>query len=686
MAKWTTIEGSPSPLGVTWIPEEQAYNFALYSKHATAVTLLLYSETDFVTPVLAYSYAPLSNKTERIWHCRIKQSGIPDAKYYAYRIDGPGFAPRELHNFNPNKILFDPYATSIFFPPTFDRNAAKGMERNDGKAPLGILPSTSAPFDWGNARPPRHESDAIIYEMHVKGFTAHPSSGVAREKRGTFAGVIEKIPYLQELGVTMVELMPVQQFDPQEGNYWGYMTLNFFAPHHTYASDPVHAAHEFREMMKAFHTAGIEVLLDVVYNHTGEADEVGPMYSYKGIDNSTYYIASRAGESIYGNWSGTGNTLHCSNGAVRTMIVDSLRHWATEYHIDGFRFDLAAIFTRKADGSVNMKDPPVLTAIRSDPFLRKVHLIAEPWDAGGGYQLGKDFPGRLWHQWNDRFRDDLRRFVRGDGGMVTALMQRLYGSDDLFPDTLMDACRPYHNINYIISHDGFTLYDLVSYNEKYNEANGHNNTDGTNDNLSWNCGWEGDVHAPPEVLALRQKQARNLMTLLFLANGIPMIRAGDEFLQSQNGNNNPYNQDNETTWIDWGRLREQAGMFRFMKNLIAFRKAHPTLGRSRYWREDIKWFGTGVDVDMSAHSHALAYHLRGTSMVDCDLYVMINASQEPMEFTVQVGKSADWCLAIDTGLPSPNDIAELGLEQRIKSLNYTVGARSIAVMKNVSKP
>jgi glycogen operon protein len=684
MAKWTSIEGSPTPLGVTWIEEEQAYNFALYSKHAQSVTLLLYKPDDLITPVLAYALDTLSNKTERIWHCRIKRSGMPDARYYAYRISGPSPGPKENHAFDPDKILLDPYATAVWFPPTFKRALAQKPGKNDGCAPLGILPEVEHPFDWGTERPQRHESDAIIYEMHVRGFTASPTSGVEPAKRGTFAGLIEKIPYLKELGVTLVELMPVQQFDPQEGNYWGYMTLNFFAPHHLYAANHSQPAEEFRQMVKALHAAGIEVILDVVYNHTGEGDESGPTYSFKGIDNSTYYLGNRQGPSRYANWSGTGNTLHCANRAVRTMIVESLRYWVSEMHVDGFRFDLTAVFARNSDGSINMDDPPLLTAIRADPVLRNVHLIAEPWDAGGGYVLGKDFPGRLWSQWNDRFRDDIRKFVRGDGGMVTSLMLRLYGSDDLFPDTLMDAFRPFHNINYVISHDGFTLRDLTTYHEKHNEANGHNNTDGTNDNFSWNCGWEGEEHAPAEVLALRRRQAKNYLALLFLANGVPMLCAGDEMLHTQRGNNNPYNQDNETTWINWELLEKNTDFFRFVKRLIAFRKDHPTLCRSKFWREDVRWFGQGKDVDMSFHSHTLAYHLSGRTYNDVDLYVMINAGQEPAEFVIQVGKPRKWRRVLDTGLPSPSDISDPGKEPVVVSLRYTLQPRSVVVLSTAN--
>ncbi len=367
-----------------------------------------------------------------------------------------------------------------------------------GKAPLGVLYEDEPAFDWGDEQRRFHQHDLVIYEMHVRGFTRRTNSGVRPENRGTYRGVIEKIPYLKELGVTAVELLPVHQFDPQEGNYWGYMTLNFFAPHHAYASAHHEAHDEFREMVRALHEADIEVILDVVFNHTAEGDHRGPCYSYKGIDNSTYYILSGNREHPYMNFSGTGNTLHCANRCVSRMILDSLRHWVVEGHVDGFRFDLASVFARQSDGSVKPGDSRIVSAIRSDPVLGKVRLIAEPWDAAGLYQLGTEFPGKRWFQWNGRFRDDVRRFVKGDAGLVPAIMRRLYGSDDLFPDDVMNACHPYQSVNYVNSHDGFTLYDQVSYNHRRNWANGHGNTDGHQENYSWNCGWEGDVKVPPE--------------------------------------------------------------------------------------------------------------------------------------------------------------------------------------------
>jgi isoamylase len=678
---WPAREGSPQPLGVTYIPDEKAYNFALYSRNATSVTLLLYSKEEYTKPLNEIELKPLIHKTKRVWHCRLTEEQVRDAEYYAYRVDGPNGDGRHQWNaFDSEKILLDPYAKSVFFPPGFDRELAKRPGSNAGQAPLGFFKLNLRQFDWGSEKTPRHYSDAIIYEMHVKGFTASPSSHIKSELRGTFAGVIEKIPYLKELGITIVEFMPVHQFDPQEVNYWGYMTLNFFGPHRTYASDRDFPVTEFRTMAKALHSAGIEVILDVVYNHTAEADKRGPTYSFKGIDNSSFYLRNHDPSSQYADYSGTGNTLNCADPFIRNMILDSLRYWVTEMHVDGFRFDLASILTRSEDGSIDWDDPPLLSAIRIDPVLSQTRLIAEPWDAGGAYQLGTSFPGMFWHQWNGKFRDDIRRFIRGDLGMVPAVMQRLYGSDDLFPDRIEEARRPFYSINYVISHDGFTLYDLVAYNERHNEANGHANTDGPSDNFSWNCGWEGDKDAPNKVLTLRNRQAKNVCTLLLLANGIPMFLAGDEFLHTQQGNNNPYNQDNEITWLNWDRLQENADVFRFFKLMIAFRKAHPTICRSRFWRDDIRWRGVEPSIDMSYHSRSLAYYLNGALEDDADLYVMINEHDQPLRFNIVDGQHKPWFRAIDTGLDSPNDICESGTEIQVIGTKYLVQPRSIVVL------
>src|SRR5271165_4316433 len=430
---WTQSEGSPLPLGATWIEQEHAFNFALYSERADNVTLLLFSAQDLVNPTLAFRYDFLRNKSGKIWHCRIPLEDIRDARYYGYSVSGDNRAP--LHSFDPQKVLLDPYAKCVFFPASFDREAAMREGPNAGLAPLGALTGHRHQFDWSGDRPPHHESDAIIYELHVKGFTRHPNSGVDPSRAGTYAGLVDKIPYLKDLGVTIVELMPVFQRDPSEQDYWGYMPLNFFSPHAQYAStrddDEQHL--EFRNMVKALHAADIGVVLDVVYNHTCEGDYQGPTYSFKGLDAAGYYMLTGDPVNPYANYSGTGNTLNFGQGYVRKMVMDSLRYWKQEMHIDGFRFDLASVFSRNADGSLNWGDAPIFSQIAADPELGQLRLIAEPWDTGA-YQLGRGFPGVNWLQWNGRFRDDIRRFVKGDPGMVPDLMRRIYGSDDLFPD------------------------------------------------------------------------------------------------------------------------------------------------------------------------------------------------------------------------------------------------------------
>jgi isoamylase len=682
MKLWTAVEGAPFPQGVTWIEAEKAYNFSLYSKHAEAVTLCFYGREDSARSLLSIPLDPLKNKSGRFWHCRIPKAELRGAEFYAYSVDGPGPEGRFAWNcFDAQKVLLDPYAGSVYFPAGFDRNAARDPGPNAGKAPLAVLSACEQPVDPSALERTLHGSDAVIYELHVRAFTMDPSSGLSPVRRGTYLGLMDKIPYLKDLGVTVVELMPIFQYDPQEGSAWGYMPMNFFSPHIGYATkkegDIHQPQHEFRSMLAAFHAAGMEVVLDVVYNHSCEGGESGPLYSFKGVDNSTYYqISDREGDR-YENFSGAGNTLNCANRQVRRLIMDSLRHWSKE-GVDGFRFDLASVFSRGIDGSINMDDPRLFSDIISDPHLAERRLIAEPWDVQA-YQLGRKLPGGIWAQWNGRYRDDLRRFVRGDGAMVPALMQRLYGSDDLFPGDRVNSERPSQSINFLTAHDGFTLYDLCAYDKKHNQANGDGGVDGLDENYSWNCGWEGDQGLPAEVLALRRRQAKNFCCLLFLSNGTPMFRAGDEFLQTQGGNNNPYNQDNATTWLDWGRLQANQEHFRFFKRMIAFRKDHPSLGRNRFWREDLQWHGTGAEPDLSPSSHSLAFCLRGASQQDVDLYVMINAWWQPLTFSFQGERPLEWARVIDTSLPSPADILEPGQEEPVKAADYTLKARSIAV-------
>jgi glycogen operon protein len=678
--RWSRDEGSSFPLGVTWLPREQAFNFALYSKHCTAVTLLLYDAEDVERPSLVRTLDPRVNKSGRVWHCRVARREAPLARYYAYQVDGPEpERGRAWHAFDAEKVLLDPYAPTVFFPSTFERAAARRPGSNAGHAPLGVLEDAPR-FAWGSDRRPQHEHDAVIYELHVRGFTQHFSSGLSPDERGTYAGLAKKIPYLKDLGVTVVELMPVFQFDPQEHNYWGYMPLNFFAPHHGYAASRARSGQhdEFREMVRAFHQADIEVVIDAVYNHTVESDLAGPTYAYRGIDNASYYYVRDLETGAYDDFSGCGNALNFSSQAVRKLVVDSMRYWTTDLHVDGFRFDLASVFTRNRDGSINYDDPPVLSEIGSDPVLAQARLIAEPWDAAGAYQLGRKFPGINWLQWNGNFRDDVRRFVRGDPGLVGRAMLRLYGSDDLFPDAPPgDVYHAYQSVNYIASHDGFTMADLVAFNERHNWANGHHNTDGPSDNYSWNCGHEGHDGAPPAVRALRERQVKNLVTLLMLANGTPMFRMGDEMSKSQRGNTNPYNQDNDVTWLDWRDLEANAATFRFFKKLIAFRKAHRSIARSRFWREDVRWYGVEApEVDLSAEARAFAYHLSGASVGDDDLYVLVNAGWQPRTF--QLFAPGRWLRVVDTACASPRDV--LDDPEAVRDERYLVGARSIVVL------
>jgi isoamylase len=678
--EWDRKEGTPGPMGVTWVPSLGAWNFALYSRRATGVTLLLYSEADPSHPILQCRLDPRTNKSGRIWHYWVPADTAPGATYYAYRVEGR-CEPLKGYRFDPQKILIDPFAPAVFFPPDYDRIAGGLPGPNDGRAPLGVLPKTVQSYNGFRERPTRPSYDLIVYELHVKGFTARANSGVAPENRGTFAGLTEKIPYLKELGITAVELMPVHQCDPQEGSYWGYMTLNFFSPHRGYSADKTAdgAVDEFRRMVQALHDNGIEVWLDVVYNHTSEAGDDGPTYSYRGIDNQSYYLLSKD-RSHYRNETGCGNTLRCDHPVVRTLIIESLRYWIHRMNVDGFRFDLASVFTRRSDGGLDLEHPSLIADIGVLAARHGVRMTAEAWDIES-YLLGRAFPGLNWRQWNGMYRDDLRDFVRGVPGRVGALMQRLYGSDDLFPDDLESSYRPFQSVNFITAHDGFCLYDLVAYNHKHNEVNGHHNTDGANDNRSWNCGWEGDAGAPPEVLALRRRQVRNFICLLMLSNGTPMFCAGDEFLDTRAGNNNPYNQDNAINYQDWDLLRANQDIFRFFQRIIAFRKAHPSIARSHFWREDVTWLGrTGKEVDLSRHGQTLAYWLRGARLDDSDVYVMINMSPHPQWFHVQEGRAADWLLVANTALQSPLAIADPGQETALESLDYLVGERSVVVL------
>jgi glycogen operon protein len=641
---------------------------------------MVYAANDPVHPAFEERLNPRIHKSGRIWHYWLPADRVKDAAFYAYRVEGRS-DPAAGYRFDSQKVLLDPFAPAVFFPPAYDRSSAWFAGPNDGRAPLGVLPRSMPASDTQGDRPPRPSYDLIVYELHVKGFTARSNSRVSSRNRGTFAGLAEKIPYLKSLGITAVELMPVQQCDPQEGSFWGYMPLNFFSPHQSYsASKSYEGAHEeFRTMVQAFHENGIEVWLDVVYNHTSEGDLNGPTYSYRGIDNQSYYLLTED-RRYYRNDTGCGNTLRCDHPVVRLLILDSLLFWINRMKVDGFRFDLASVFTRKSDGNLDLEHPSLIADISFLAARYGIRMIAEAWDIES-YLLGRSFPGINWRQWNGKYRDDVRDFVRGISGRVGALMQRLYGSDDLFPDDVESSYRPFQSVNFATAHDGFCLYDLVSYNYKHNEANGHGNRDGTDDNRSWNCGCEGDESVPDEVLALRRRQARNFICLLMLSNGTPMFCAGDEFLATRRGNNNPYNQDNEINYLDWDLLQTNHDIFRFVQGMIAFRKSHPSIARSQYWREDISWYGNaGGAPDYSPAGQTLAYCLHGASIKDDDIYVMINASPNEVRFRIQEEPFNEWLLVADTSLPSPKDFAEPAERRPVISSEYVVCPRSVVIL------
>jgi glycogen operon protein len=679
-----TSRGRSLPLGATALAD--GVNFVLLCRHGTSVHLMLY-ELDGVSLLAEYPLDPRKHRTGDHWHIAVR--GLPAAFSYGWRVDGPrGVGDR----FNPNIILLDPDATSISGNTLWARRDGEGLAERRSL----FLRRT---YDWREETPPLVPlEDSIIYELHVRGFTLHLSSGVARP--GTFAGLIEKIPYLKQLGITAVELLPVHEFD--EGNcfftnpvtgerlldFWGYNSIAFSAPKAAYAwSGRDHGqVVEFRDMVRAFHEAGIEVILDVVFNHTGEGDYRGQTISFRGLDNTVYYLLDSEGN--YLNYSGCGNTVNCNHPLVRDLILTCLRYWVSEMHVDGLRFDLASILGRDQNGQV-MIEPPIVEMIAEDGVLRDTKLIAEPWDAGGLYQVGM-FPfGRRWSEWNARFRDDVRRFWRGDPGQAGALATRLAGSSDLYQAS---GRQPVHSINFITCHDGFPLRDLVSYNRKHNEANGEKNRDGLDENFSWNCGFEGPT-TNPEIERLRRRQARNLMATLLLSQGVPMLMAGDEFLRTQGGNNNAWCQDNETSWINWKLAESNADFLRFTRMLITLRRQHPALRRRTFFhgtrpgqRPDLLWHGVlPGKPDFSAESRSLAFSLDGNQTgreADCDFYVACNAWKEPIRFLIPAAPNGmPWRRIVDTSLPSPQDILESRDAPVVAARSvYAVAPRSMIVL------
>ena len=678
-------EGRSCPLGACLYPE--GANFSVYSKHATAVELLLFDGVDDARPARVIRIDPSTNRTYHYWHVFVP--GVKTGQIYGYRVDGP-YDPPSGMRFDPAKVLLDPYGRGTVVPKNYSREAARKEGDNCATAMKSVVADPGA-YDWEGDRPLNQPSSrTIIYEMHVRGFTRHPSSGVAEKSRGTFAGLIEKIPYLRELGVTAVELMPVFQFDPQDSppglvNYWGYAPVAFFAPHQAYSSrqDPLGPLDEFRDMVKALHRAGIEVILDVVFNHTAEGDHNGPTLSFRGFDNSTYYILDHD-RARYANYSGTGNTLNANQPIVRRMIVDSLRYWVEEMHVDGFRFDLAAILGRDESGQ-SMRNPPVLWDIESDPALAGTKLIAEAWDAAGLYEVGS-FIGDTWKEWNGKFRDDVRSFFRGEEGSVGRFADRLLGSPAIYGHKEREVEQ---SINFVTCHDGFTLNDLVSYNQKHNEANGEDNRDGANDNRSWNCGVEGPSN-DPAVEKLRNPQVKNFLTITMLSAGMPMILMGDEARRTQFGNNNAYCQDNETSWFDWGLLAKHVDVHRFVSLLNARRRLRNTeIERQRISLNqllrgaNLTWHGVKVgqpDWGTSSHSIALTVEMRDERLT---VHLIANAYWKALDFELpRVDKTGEnlWRRWIDTALDSPNDIVPWDTAASVPGYAYRAEAHSVVVL------
>jgi isoamylase len=672
-----------APLGATVCPG--GVNFSLFSRKASNVQLLFFDHADDASPSRIVTLDSEKHRTYHYWHIFVP--GLGPGQIYAYRVCGP-FDPGNGLRFDPTKCLLDPYGRGVVAPAAYSRPAAQKKGDNTATAMKSVVVDPAS-YDWEDDTPLRRpSSQTVIYEMHVKGFTQNPNSGIPADIRGTFRGLIAKIPYLQNLGITAVELLPIFQFDPQDCppglvNYWGYAPLSFFAPHQAYSSrrDPLGPVDEFRDMVKALHRAGIEVLLDVVFNHTAEGNHSGPTISFRGIDNTAYYVLEQD-RSRYANYSGTGNTLNANHSIVRRMILDSLRYWVQEMHVDGFRFDLASILARDSSGHV-LSNPPVLWDIESDPNLAGTKIIAEAWDAAGLYQVGS-FVGDSWKEWNGHFRDDVRTFLRGDDGSLRRFADRLAGSHEIYRHKEREAEQ---SVNFVTCHDGFTLNDLVSYNQKHNDANGENNRDGADDNRSWNCGVEGPTD-DPEIERLRNRQVKNFLTVTVLSFGLPMLLMGDEVRRTQLGNNNFYCHDNETNWFDWSLLEKHQDVHRFVRLLLArrmLRDTRPELKRLTLTQllSNLKgWHGTRLNQpDWGNHSHsvALSAELPKENLL---AHCIFNAYWEPLEFELPPIRGAaknHWKRWIDTSLESPQDISEWHESQPADTYMYCVGPRSVAV-------
>ena len=706
-----TIEnGKALPLGAT--VTDGGVNFAVFSRHALEVTLVLFESTETECPRKEIKLSSKSNRTGDIWHCFIP--GLEPLTCYLYRAKGP-YVPEKGFRYNSNKTLLDPYAKALTDLSVWDSTTCLGYDQYAESRDLSfsyiddvltqprcIVVDDS--FDWQGDLPLNYPLRfSVLYEAHVKGLTQHPDSEVSAP--GTYRGVIDKIPFFKDLGVTSLEFLPIHEFNENElttlnplngehlVNYWGYSTISFFAPKGSYAHDrsPGGQVREFKEMVRELHKAGLEIILDIVFNHTGEGNEMGPTFSFRGFDNTIYYMLDD-NRRYYKNYSGCGNTVNCNHPVVRTFIMDCLRYWVVEMHVDGFRFDLGSILGRDENGCL-MENPPMLQQIAEDPVLSSTKIIAEAWDAGGAYQVGW-FPGGRWAEWNDRFRDDLRRYWRGDSKQTRHLATRLSGSSDLY---LRDGRKPFHSINFVTSHDGFTLKDLVTYENKHNEANGEKNNDGGNNNSSANYGIEGPA-SDAAIEDLRFRQMKNFIASMMVSLGTPMILGGDEMGRTQGGNNNAYCQDNEISWYNWSLLSENSGYYRFVKEIIAFRKRHTGFMRPEFYTgkdgnynaiPDIAWFDeNGNTPDWDDIGPCIAFRLDGSEADkladkdDNDFFIMFNSAKEAVKFRVSDpldGKK--WMRAVDTSFPSPLDILPQGKEAELDdTVFYKVAEQSMVIL------
>ncbi len=684
----------PMPIPYGAHPVADGVQFTLFSRHATRVWLMLFDAPDAEEPREEFELSPEHNRIGDIWHIHVRTARV--GMYYLYRMDGIE-PPGHKNFFDPEQWLLDPYAQAVSRPPAWGSRdgLTPGLHATRGAAvPKGIIVRDE--FDWSDDRTLKIPlNETIIYETHLRGFTVHPSSGVAHP--GTYRGFREKIPYLQRLGITAVEFLPIQEFNEMEyfqenmkrrelRNYWGYSTLAFFAPNSRYASGAGLGLQvkEFKKLVLALHRAGIEVILDVVFNHTAEGGDGGPTYSFRGIDNSIYYLMDESGRH-YTNYTGCGNTVNSNHPVVRDFIMNCLRYWHLHMHVDGFRFDLASILTRGRDGEL-LPDPPIVEHIAEDPALRDCKIIAEAWDAAGAYQVGT-FPSDRFSEWNGRYRDDIRKFWRGDAAQLGPLATRLAGSADLYD---RDGQSPLKSINFVTCHDGFTLRDLVTYEQKHNEANGENNNDGERHNNSRNYGVEGPTE-DKAINAVRLRQQKNLLATLFLSQGVPMLLAGDEFSRTQQGNNNAYCQDNELSWVDWSLLRANSELMEFTRRLIRFRKTHACLRRARFLTghgfkggPDIAWYGREGRPPDWHHDHAVACLLNGAreatgAPADGDsLFLIFNAGEHPAHFHLPPAPGKPWRLEWTTQEQDP--------ESPRGHHALTVAPRTVTVLSSPPQP